>query len=101
MNHYENSITGVLRNKEVTIMIIECCCVNRVLIKYSLDLILDRFDFLILIIYWLINSKKNREIMNLSISTMTGKTKFKIVLLGNQAVGKSSIIERYIHDKFD
>ena len=39
--------------------------------------------------------------MNHSISTISGKTKLKIVLLGNQAVGKSSIIERYIHDKFD
>jgi len=40
--------------------------------------------------------------MNHSISsTMTGKTKIKIVFLGSQAVGKSSIIEKYIHDRFD
>jgi GTPase SAR1 family protein len=39
--------------------------------------------------------------MNHSISTMTGKTKIKIVFLGGQAVGKSSIIEKYIHDRFD
>ena len=39
--------------------------------------------------------------MNQSVSTMTGKTKVKIVLLGGQAVGKSSIIEKYIHDNFD
>lgn len=32
---------------------------------------------------------------------MTGKTKVKIVFLGGQAVGKSSIIEKYIHDNFD
>lgn len=30
--------------------------------------------------------------MNNSVSTMNGKTKIKIVLLGNQSVGKSSII---------
>ena len=39
--------------------------------------------------------------MNQSVSTMTGKTKVKIVFLGGQAVGKSSIIEKYIHDNFD
>lgn len=39
--------------------------------------------------------------MNNSVSTMTGKTKIKIVLLGNQAVGKSSIIEKYVKDIFD
>lgn len=32
---------------------------------------------------------------------MSGKTKLKIVLLGNQAVGKSSIIEKYVKDLFD
>ena len=40
--------------------------------------------------------------MNHSISsTVTGKTKIKVVFLGGQSVGKSSIIEKYIHDKFD
>ena len=39
--------------------------------------------------------------MNQSVSTMTGKTKLKIVFLGGQAVGKSSIIEKYIHDNFN
>ncbi len=40
--------------------------------------------------------------MNHSISsTVTGKTKIKVVFLGGQAVGKSSIIEKYIHDRFD
>jgi GTPase SAR1 family protein len=39
--------------------------------------------------------------MNNSVSTMTGKTKIKIVFLGNQSVGKSSVIEKYVHDKFD
>jgi GTPase SAR1 family protein len=38
--------------------------------------------------------------MNHSISTVSGKTKLKAVLLGSQNVGKSSIIERYIHDRF-
>jgi GTPase SAR1 family protein len=32
---------------------------------------------------------------------MTGKTKIKIVFLGSQSVGKSSIIEKYIHDRFE
>ena len=39
--------------------------------------------------------------MNHSVSTMSGKTKVKVVFLGNQSVGKSSIIEKYIHDRFD
>ena len=39
--------------------------------------------------------------MNNSVSTVSGKTKIKIVLLGNQSVGKSCIIEKYINDKFD
>lgn len=39
--------------------------------------------------------------MNQSVSTMTGKVKIKIVLLGNQSVGKSSIIEKYVKDHFD
>ena len=39
--------------------------------------------------------------MNNSVSTATGKTKIKIVLLGNQSVGKSSIIDKYVNDKFD
>lgn len=34
-------------------------------------------------------------------STITGKTKIKIVFLGNQSVGKSSVIEKYIHDRFE
>lgn len=39
--------------------------------------------------------------MNQSASTLTGKTKIKIVLLGNQSVGKSCIIERYVKNIFD
>jgi GTPase SAR1 family protein len=39
--------------------------------------------------------------MNHSVSTVTGKIKVKIVFLGNQAVGKSSVIEQYINEKFD
>lgn len=30
-----------------------------------------------------------------------GKYKFKIVFLGNQSVGKTSIIHRFIYDSFD
>jgi len=33
--------------------------------------------------------------------TVGGKIKFKIVLLGDQHVGKSSIIDRFINDKFE
>lgn len=39
--------------------------------------------------------------MNNSVSTMTGKIKIKVVLLGDQSVGKSSIIEKYVKDHFD
>lgn len=39
--------------------------------------------------------------MNSSASTATGKTKIKIVFLGNQSVGKSSIIDQYVNGKFD
>ncbi len=39
--------------------------------------------------------------MNLSSTTTSNKIKYKIVFLGDQFVGKSSIIEKYIHNKFD
>lgn len=39
--------------------------------------------------------------MNSSISTVSGRLKLKMVLLGCQAVGKSCIIERYVNDRFD
>lgn len=39
--------------------------------------------------------------MKNSVSTMSGKTKIKIILLGNQGVGKSCIIEKYVKDNFD
>jgi GTPase SAR1 family protein len=39
--------------------------------------------------------------MNHSISTMSGKTKLKIILLGNQNVGKTCIIDKYINDRFE
>jgi GTPase SAR1 family protein len=40
----------------------------------------------------------------MSISSSTnggGRTKYKLILLGDQSVGKSSIIEKYIKDKFE
>ena len=40
-------------------------------------------------------------IMSISSFTVKGKTKVKAVLLGDQNVGKTSIIERFIHDFFD
>lgn len=39
--------------------------------------------------------------MSLSSSTVGGKIKYKIVLLGDQHVGKTSIIERFINDRFE
>ena len=39
--------------------------------------------------------------LNNSVSTMTGKVKIKIVFLGNQSVGKSSVIDKFVNDRFD
>jgi GTPase SAR1 family protein len=39
--------------------------------------------------------------MNHSISTMSGKTKLKVIFLGNQSVGKTCIIDKYINDRFE
>lgn len=36
-----------------------------------------------------------------STSTIDDKIKLKIVFLGDQSVGKSSIIERYIQNRFE
>lgn len=38
--------------------------------------------------------------MSLTSSTVGGKTKYKVVLLGDQMVGKTSIIDRFINDRF-
>ena len=43
----------------------------------------------------------NYQAMSLSSSTVGGKIKFKIVLLGDQHVGKTSIIERFINDRYE
>jgi GTPase SAR1 family protein len=45
----------------------------------------------------------NQNISNLNISkgSIPPLLKYKIVFLGNQAVGKSSIINRFIYDLFD
>jgi GTPase SAR1 family protein len=37
----------------------------------------------------------------MSTTTASGKTKYKLVFLGNQNVGKSSIIDKYIHNRFE
>ena len=34
-------------------------------------------------------------------SSNVGKYKYKIVFLGNQSVGKTSVIHRFIYDSFD
>lgn len=40
--------------------------------------------------------------MSVSSSTVGGgRTKYKIIFLGDQSVGKSSIIEKYIKDRFE
>ena len=39
--------------------------------------------------------------MSVSSVTVGGKIKYKLVLLGNQHVGKSSIIDRFINDRFE
>jgi GTPase SAR1 family protein len=39
--------------------------------------------------------------MKNSVTTTSGKIKVKVVLLGNQMVGKSSIIEKYVKGYFD
>jgi GTPase SAR1 family protein len=40
--------------------------------------------------------------MSVSSSTIGGgRTKYKIIFLGDQSVGKSSIIEKYIKDRFE
>jgi GTPase SAR1 family protein len=38
--------------------------------------------------------------MSKSASSLGGKTKHKLVLLGDQGTGKSSIIERFINDRY-
>ena len=42
--------------------------------------------------------KKDKEVWK---NVGFAKIKIKIVLLGNQSVGKSSIIDKYVNDKFD
>ena len=39
--------------------------------------------------------------MSFSSSTVGGKIKYKVVFLGDQHVGKTSIIERFINDRFE
>jgi GTPase SAR1 family protein len=43
----------------------------------------------------------NTSNLNVSKGTIPPLLKYKIVFLGNQAVGKSSIINRFIYDIFD
>ena len=38
--------------------------------------------------------------MSVSSMTVGGKIKYKIVLLGDQYVGKTAIIDRFINDRF-
>lgn len=39
--------------------------------------------------------------MSIESSTVGGRTKIKLVLLGDQSVGKSAIIEKYVNDNFN
>lgn len=38
--------------------------------------------------------------MSISSSSVSSKTKYKIVLLGDSQVGKTSLIDRFINDRF-
>ncbi len=44
---------------------------------------------------------KTNTSLNISKGALPPIVRYKIVLLGDQAVGKSSIINRFIHDIFD
>ena len=39
--------------------------------------------------------------MSISTSVAEGRSKVKVVMLGDQGVGKTSIIEKFVHNKFD
>lgn len=39
--------------------------------------------------------------MSISSSAVGGRTKYKIIFLGDQSVGKSSIIEKFVKNKFE
>ena len=45
--------------------------------------------------------KSKLSTINVSKSSIPPLIRYKIVILGDQAVGKSSIINRYMHDIFD
>ena len=49
----------------------------------------------------IVNNMTNISNLNLSKGTIPPLLKYKIVFLGDQAVGKSSIINRFIYDIFD
>lgn len=51
--------------------------------------------------YFLNSYMTNISNLNLSKGTIPPLLKYKIVFLGDQAVGKSSIINRFIYDIFD
>lgn len=63
--------------------------------------LLSDYSWLFDIFYFKFIKLSELDIMNGSVSTVSGKIKIKIVLLGNQSVGKSSIIDKYVNDKFD
>ena len=39
--------------------------------------------------------------MSVSSITIRNKKKYKLILLGDQSVGKTCLIERFINDKFE
>ena len=39
--------------------------------------------------------------MSVESSTIEAPTRIKAILLGDQAVGKSAIIERFVHNKYE
>lgn len=46
------------------------------------------------------DKKKKKKRDSVPMGT-TGQPKFKIIFLGNQSVGKTSIISRFAYDKYD
>ena len=47
------------------------------------------------------NSEKELPVSDVKISGVSNLSKYKLVFLGDQSVGKTSIINRFIFDTFD
>ena len=47
------------------------------------------------------NSEKQPPVSEVKFSSVSNLSKYKLVFLGDQSVGKTSIINRFIFDTFD